>query len=83
MNEREESQQRVALYESLFEHPGWKLFIADAEGWKAAISQGWRALTATNLPFEQGRYAGLEQVTTFENLIASIKAEEADDFETL
>ncbi len=70
-----EAQQRTELFESLFTHPGWKLFISDVKGWQDAISQRWRAITPDELRFEQGRYHGLEQVVNFENLIEQLRQE--------
>lgn len=69
-----EAQQRFELYETLFAHPGWKLFISDVEDWKLKISERWRSITPEALRYEQGRYHGLEQVTTFENLQDQLKA---------
>lgn len=68
-----EAQQRCELFEHLFASAGWKLFIADVDGWKEKISERWRAITPEALRYEQGRYAGLEQVTNFENLIEQLR----------
>jgi hypothetical protein len=70
-----EAQQRCECFESLFNHPGWKLFLADVAGWKDAISVRWQAITPDGLRFEQGRFAGLDQVTNFETLIVQIRNE--------
>jgi hypothetical protein len=82
-SELAEATQRCECFESLFTHPGWQLFVTDVAAWKDAISKKWQSITPDGLRFEQGRYAGLEQVTSFENLIAQLRAglsESEDDF---
>lgn len=74
----EETRQRIATYEALFEHPGWRLFIVDVEGWKDSIATSWKSLSPETLRFDQGRHDGLTQVTGFPDLIAAIKADEEE-----
>ena len=76
----EETKQRTELFESLFAHPGWKLFLSDVEGWKEAISKQWRGVgDARGLHWLQGRMDGLDQVTGFEALIENIKQKAIED----
>lgn len=65
--------------ETLFAHPGWKELVQQITGWQAAISDQWRTLKPENLRFEQGRYDGLNQIATFENLIDTLKAKATQD----
>ena len=72
----EELFQRLEMFESLFAHPGWRLFVADVVAWRDAVASQWAALPdAKALHTEQGRHSAFAQVANFENLIDSVRAE--------
>lgn len=72
-------RQYFEQMESLFAHPGYKTLVTNITEWQDAISKQWRSLKPENLAFEQGRYDGLNQIATFEDMISSLKAAASDE----
>lgn len=59
--------------EALFASTGWKLFIDDFQGMKAAIDKGWTSLSPDVLLREQGRAEAFGQLLNYEEQLASGK----------
>lgn len=70
----EKDRQYFEAMESLFLHPAWKLLMDDIHGWQEAISSQWRSLSPETLRFEQGRFDGLNQITSYQETLESLKA---------
>lgn len=70
----DEQRQYFELMESLFAHPGWTFLVNDTKEMQAAISASWRTLKPETLGFEQGRHAGLDQISNFQIMVENGKA---------
>lgn len=76
----EELRQRIELLESLFQHPGWKLYQSDLQGFLDAIQEQWRHVPdARCLHIAQGRFDGLSQARNFDQFIESLKSQALED----
>lgn len=75
----EADRQYYEQMESLFAHPGYKTLMSYIADCQAAISEQWRTLKPENLGFEQGRYDGLNQIASFEDMLVTLKAQAVED----
>lgn len=75
----EHDRQYFEVMESLSQHPGWKLFKSDLEGFQEAIAGQWATLSPDNLRYEQGRFAGLKQAAEHFATLESLKAQILED----
>jgi hypothetical protein len=74
-----EQEQYHEAMEAMFASAGWKLLLGNIADWQAAISSQWRTLKPETLGFEQGRYDGLNQIATFEDMLVTLKAAAVED----
>lgn len=71
----EEARQRFETFESLFQHPGWKLYQEDLKANMDALQAQWRhVIDARALHIAQGRYDGLSQAVNFDQFVESLRA---------
>jgi hypothetical protein len=82
----EASRQYLEAMEAMFATVGWKFLMSDIAGFKEAISSQWRSATPDGLRFAQGRYDGLNQISEYETMLETLKAQslrDALDVETI